>query len=113
VVAEYHGRSHFDTKAWTAYVAAGEPVTSLYFDNGLTYYHYGRRNDSSGLFHSTHSEYRSDDHIHQKSLDNMYLFFAARPLDFRAQTPDPRADLFHFMYRFFAARTFLDRETLW
>jgi hypothetical protein len=38
-------------------------VTSHYFNNGLTYYHYGRRNDSSRLFHSTHSEYRSDDHV--------------------------------------------------
>lgn len=68
---EYHGRAHFDTRAWTAYVAAGEPVTSLYFDNGLTYYHYGRRNESSGLFHSTHSEYRSDDHVHQRPLSEM------------------------------------------
>lgn len=52
-------------------------MTSLYFDNGLTYYHYGLRNDSSGLFHSTHSEYRSDDHIYQKSPDDMYLTLLA------------------------------------
>ena len=46
-------------------------MTSLYFDNGLTYYHYGRRNQTSGLFHSTHSEYRSDDHVHQRPLPDM------------------------------------------
>ena len=69
--AQYHGRSHFDTRAWTAYLASGDPVSSLYFDNGLTYYHYGRRNETSGLFHSTHSEYRSDDHVHQRPLPEM------------------------------------------
>ena len=63
---QYHGRSHFDTRAWTAYLASGDAVTSLYFDNGLTYYHYGKRNDTSGLYHSTHSEYRSDDPVHQR-----------------------------------------------
>ena len=81
-VSEYHGRSHFDSRAWTAYVASGEPVTSLYFDNGLTYYHYGRRNESSGFFHSTHSEYRSDDPIHQRPLDDMYVPQACRPKGF-------------------------------
>lgn len=68
---EYHGRSHFDTRAWAAYVAEGEGVTSVYFDNGLTYYHYGKLNESSGGFHSTHSEYRSDDLLHQVQLSEV------------------------------------------
>ena len=73
---EYHGRSHFDTRAWTAYLSADDVVTSHYFNNGLTYYHYGRHNETSGSFHSTHSEYRSDDAQHQRPHDDMAEWIA-------------------------------------
>ena len=63
---EYHGRSHFDTAAWAAYLAEGDHITALYFEAGLTYYHYGRLNASSRSFHSIHSEYLSDDGQFQK-----------------------------------------------
>ena len=68
---EYHGRSHFDTSAWVGYLRAEDAVTSWYFNNGLTYYHYGFRNSSSGSFHSTHSEYLSDDRSYQKDLEEL------------------------------------------
>ena len=81
---EYHGRSHFDTRAWTAYLKAGEEVTSAYFDHGLTYYHYGRRNATSGIYHSTHSEYRSDDLVHQRPLNQMAAWIAEGVAGFEA-----------------------------
>ncbi|KAJ1482676.1 hypothetical protein T484DRAFT_1803147 [Baffinella frigidus] len=64
---EYHGRSHLDATAWVAYLRDMDTVTTAYFEYGLTYYHYGRRNETSGTFHSTHSEYISDDRAFQKS----------------------------------------------
>ena len=30
-------------------------VTTAYFEYGLTYYHYGRRNETSGTFHRSES----------------------------------------------------------
>lgn len=59
-------RSHFDVQAWTAYLEAEEEVTSVYFGHGLTYYHYGKKDARDGLFHSTHSEYKSDHRTHQR-----------------------------------------------
>ena len=60
---EYHGRSHFDHKAWVAYLREGDTVTSAYFEAGMTYYHYGAAWEEGGRrgFCSTHSEYVSDD----------------------------------------------------
>eukprot|EP00960_Hanusia_phi_P071324 767529-Hanusia_phi.AAC.2 len=65
---EYHGRSHFDADAWVGYLKQDDPVSSLYFNNGMTYYHYGFRNSTSGSYYSLHSEYLSDDKAYQKEF---------------------------------------------
>jgi hypothetical protein len=67
---EYHGRSHFDSNAWEAYLREGDATTSSYFEANLTYYAYGKAYDEGGGrrgYHSTHSEYVSDDSRFTKS----------------------------------------------
>ena len=39
---EFHGRSHFDSRAWVAYLREGDDHAHYYFDRGMTFYHYGQ-----------------------------------------------------------------------
>jgi hypothetical protein len=71
---EYHGRSHFDARAWAAYLCEGDDATTAYFEAGLTYYGYGKRRTSTGGFQSTHSEYLADDGEFQRDLDEMHAW---------------------------------------
>jgi hypothetical protein len=71
---EYHGRSHFDVRAWEQYLREGDQVTAKYFDHGLTYYSYGKRRGPEGGYQSTHSEYVSDDAEFQRDAASMHAW---------------------------------------
>jgi hypothetical protein len=62
---EYHGRSHFDTRAWVAYLRGGDRHAREYFDRGMAFYHFGLRDPITNTTHTTHCEYQSDDPVHQ------------------------------------------------
>jgi hypothetical protein len=62
---EYHGRSHFDTRAWVAYLRGGDSHAREYFDRGMAFYHFGLLDPITNTTHTTHCEYQSDDPVHQ------------------------------------------------
>ena len=64
---EYHGRSHFDTAAWLAYLKGGDMFARYYFERGMTMYHWGLHDDSTNTTHSLHCEYLADDPAHTKT----------------------------------------------
>lgn len=68
---EYHGRSHFDTKAWISYLRGGDAFSRYYFQRGMTFYHYGLEDAESGTKHTLHCEYLADDARFQKSPEEM------------------------------------------
>ncbi len=69
-------------------------MTSLYFGSGLTYYHYGKRDEGDGLFHSTHSEYKSDHRTFQRGFQSLPSPDTATHLDpstkLQCMLPPPR-----------------------
>jgi hypothetical protein len=66
---EYHGRSHFDTRAWVNYLRSGDQYARYYFDRGMAFYHFGLRDPITNTTHTIHCEYQSDDPVYQVSTD--------------------------------------------
>jgi hypothetical protein len=65
---EYHGRSHFDTTAWVAYLKGGDAFARYYFEHGMTMYHWGLHDPTTNTEHTLHCEYLADDPAYSKSI---------------------------------------------
>ena len=81
---EYHGRSHFDTAAWLAYLKGGDMFARYYFERGMTMYHWGLHDDSTNTTHSLHCEYLADDPAHTKTDAWTRQWLAAGVASFQA-----------------------------
>eukprot|EP00960_Hanusia_phi_P028594 747494-Hanusia_phi.AAC.1 len=71
---EYHGRSHFDTRAWVHYLREGDKFSRYYFQQGMVFYDLSPRGEEQGSgkgVHSLHCEYMSDDVRFQKTEEEL------------------------------------------